>query len=76
MAVIIAGHDVYTIRFEQVYGGAALNAHVGDSLAAQGVSLYTVYGATEIGMISTVIRREHAYALCSMLASWLTGSYS
>ncbi len=44
-----------------MFGGAALNEQVGDSLAAQGVSLYTIYGATEVGMISTCTRREHPY---------------
>ncbi|KAI1791167.1 acetyl-CoA synthetase-like protein [Ganoderma leucocontextum] len=39
-----------------MFGGAALNEQVGNSLAAQGVSLYTIYGATEVGMISTCTR--------------------
>ncbi|KAM5543040.1 hypothetical protein V8D89_003424 [Ganoderma adspersum] len=39
-----------------MFGGAALNEQVGNSLAAQGVSLYTIYGATEVGMVSTCAR--------------------
>lgn len=41
-----------------------MNEQVGNSLAAQGVSLYTIYGATEVGMINTCIRGEHVYAPC------------
>ncbi|KAI0702388.1 acetyl-CoA synthetase-like protein [Cerioporus squamosus] len=39
-----------------LFGGAALNTEVGNSLASQGVSLYTVYGATEVGLINTFAR--------------------
>ncbi|KAH9939795.1 acetyl-CoA synthetase-like protein [Epithele typhae] len=37
-----------------VFGGAALNEDVGNSLASQGVSLYTMYGATEVGLFNDV----------------------
>ena len=44
-----------------MFGGAALNDQVGNTLAAQGVSLYTLYGMTEVGIINTFARRELAY---------------
>ena len=47
-----------------MFGGAALNDQVGNTLAAQGVSLYTLYGMTEVGIINTFARREPAYYLC------------
>ena len=33
-----------------------MNDEVGNALASQGVSLYTVYGATEVGLINTFAR--------------------
>ncbi|TFK94521.1 acetyl-CoA synthetase-like protein [Polyporus arcularius HHB13444] len=39
-----------------LFGGAALNTEVGNSLASQGVSLYTIYGATEVGLLNTFAR--------------------
>ncbi len=45
----------------QIFGGAALNEPVGNALAAQGVSLYTMYGLTEVGLINTFARRERAH---------------
>ncbi|KAM5540084.1 hypothetical protein V8D89_006224 [Ganoderma adspersum] len=39
-----------------IFGGAALNDQVGNALAAQGVSLYTVYGMTEVGLVNTFAR--------------------
>ena len=42
--------------FFQIFGGAALHDEVGNALAVQGVSLYTVYGTTEVGLINTFAR--------------------
>ncbi|OSD00523.1 acetyl-CoA synthetase-like protein [Trametes coccinea BRFM310] len=39
-----------------LFGGAPLNTEVGNSLAAQGVSLLTVYGLTEVGLINKFLR--------------------
>ncbi|KAI1789118.1 acetyl-CoA synthetase-like protein [Ganoderma leucocontextum] len=39
-----------------IFGGAALNDQVGNALAAQGVPLYTIYGATEVGLVNTFAR--------------------
>ncbi|KAI0350279.1 acetyl-CoA synthetase-like protein [Trametes cingulata] len=41
-----------------VFGGAALKKDVGDALAAQGVSLFNIYGSTEVGLM-TLLVREH-----------------
>ncbi|KAI1792211.1 acetyl-CoA synthetase-like protein [Ganoderma leucocontextum] len=38
-----------------VFGGAPLNKGVGDMLAAQGMSLITAYGSTEVGAVSAGI---------------------
>ncbi|KAI0717761.1 acetyl-CoA synthetase-like protein [Cerioporus squamosus] len=39
-----------------MYGGAALNGEVGDSLASKGVSLYGFYGLTEAGLVNNFNR--------------------
>ncbi|KAH9848670.1 acetyl-CoA synthetase-like protein [Lenzites betulinus] len=39
-----------------IFGGASLKREVGDTLAAQGVNLYTAYGLTEIGIINSLFR--------------------
>ncbi|TFK79675.1 acetyl-CoA synthetase-like protein [Polyporus arcularius HHB13444] len=39
-----------------MYGGAALNEEVGDSLASKGVSLYGFYGLTEAGLVNNFNR--------------------
>ncbi|PIL34373.1 hypothetical protein GSI_03148 [Ganoderma sinense ZZ0214-1] len=39
-----------------IFGGAALNDQVGNALAAQGISLYTIYGMTEVGLVNTFAR--------------------
>ena len=49
--------DVIFTTVHQIYGGAPLNDTVGNSLAAQGVPLSTVYGCTEVGFMSTFMRR-------------------
>ncbi|OSD00953.1 acetyl-CoA synthetase-like protein [Trametes coccinea BRFM310] len=38
-----------------VFGGAPLNAAIGDALASQGVHLYPAYGMTEVGVISQTL---------------------
>ncbi|TBU23410.1 acetyl-CoA synthetase-like protein [Dichomitus squalens] len=59
-----------------IFGGAALNDQVGNTLAAQGVSLYTVYGCTEVGLINTFARPNPGmdWAYWSVTAS-LKGSF-
>ncbi|CDO77398.1 hypothetical protein BN946_scf184857.g4 [Trametes cinnabarina] len=39
-----------------LFGGAPLNSEVGNALASQGVSLFDVYGLTEVGLINQYIR--------------------
>ncbi|OJT12273.1 Linear gramicidin synthase subunit D [Trametes pubescens] len=39
-----------------LFGGAPLNQEVGDSLASQGVNLFTVYGLTEVGLVNIFVR--------------------
>ncbi|KAH9933970.1 acetyl-CoA synthetase-like protein [Epithele typhae] len=39
-----------------IFGGAALDDSVGSSLASQGVSLFPMYGLTETGIISSLMR--------------------
>ena len=46
-----------------------MNDQVGNALAAQGVSLYTVYGMTEVGLVNTFARRELAYAACDYMSA-------
>ncbi|KAI0332192.1 acetyl-CoA synthetase-like protein [Cubamyces sp. BRFM 1775] len=38
------------------FGGAPLPSEVGDALASQGVSLFTIYGLTEVGMVNLPVR--------------------
>ena len=49
-----------TSGFSQMFGGASLNDEVGNALAVQGVSLYTIYGTSEVGSINGFARREWA----------------
>ncbi|KAI8995249.1 acetyl-CoA synthetase-like protein [Trametes punicea] len=39
-----------------LFGGAPLNDEVGNALASQGVSLFTVYGMTEVGLVNLLVR--------------------
>ncbi|KAI0739414.1 acetyl-CoA synthetase-like protein [Daedaleopsis nitida] len=41
-----------------LFGGAALNEEVGNALASAGVSLYPVYGCTEVGLINRFARPD------------------
>ncbi|KDQ13757.1 hypothetical protein BOTBODRAFT_188241 [Botryobasidium botryosum FD-172 SS1] len=43
--------------FAQVFMGAGLHQEVGDALAASGVNLSVLYGATEFGMIAKAFRK-------------------
>ena len=48
-----------------MFGGAALNEPVGNALAAQGVSLYTLYGTTEVGLANAFCRCEQPYGIAA-----------
>ncbi|KAI0647275.1 acetyl-CoA synthetase-like protein [Trametes meyenii] len=41
-----------------LFGGAPLNEEIGNALAAQGVSLFTVYGISETGLINLFVRSD------------------
>ncbi|KAI0370655.1 acetyl-CoA synthetase-like protein [Pilatotrama ljubarskyi] len=41
-----------------MFGGAALKKDVGDALASQGVSLFNVYGSTEVGLMTLLVREN------------------
>ncbi|KAH9895864.1 hypothetical protein C8Q73DRAFT_729156 [Cubamyces lactineus] len=41
-----------------MFGGAPLKKSVGDALASQGVSLYNIYGSTEVGLMTLLVREN------------------
>ncbi|KAH7929530.1 acetyl-CoA synthetase-like protein [Leucogyrophana mollusca] len=44
-----------------MFGGGPLNKEVGDLLTSQGVTVFVLYGATEFGIVSTIIPAETGY---------------
>ncbi|KAI5119742.1 hypothetical protein M0805_008672 [Coniferiporia weirii] len=41
-----------------VFGGGPLNKKVGDALARQGISIFILYGCTEVGIVSPILPKE------------------
>ena len=50
-----------------------MNDRVGNTLAAQGVSLHSIYGATEVGFMNAFSRRKHSQCSCRLIHAYSRG---